>query len=131
MSGFKKTFDVVMAPTAAGADFVQPACVAPFDGEVTSVKLIPTTVLTGVVTNSRTISVVNKGQSGSGNTVVATKAFVNAVNAPAADETDITLSATAANRDVVEGDVLYITSTHVGTGLADPGGLIRITIQRS
>ena len=55
----------------------------------------------------------------------------NGVNATAFDEKAITLSATAENLEVVAGDVLALFSEAVGSGLADPGGTIQVTINRS
>lgn len=126
-----ETLTADLAPSAAGADTNEPVGEAPFDGTVISVTYVPRSTLTGANTDSRTIAVVNKGQSGSGSTSVASKAFTSGVNATGNDETAITLSGTAANLEVVEGDILQVTSTHVGsTGLADPGGQVRIEISR-
>lgn len=101
----------------------------PFNGVVTEVVYTPTSVLTGADTNSRTLSLYNRGQSGGGTTLVAQKAFTSGVNAAANDETDITKSATAGNLVVTEGDVLDWESLHVGaSGLADPGGLVTVHI---
>lgn len=117
---------------AAGADKESNIGTAPFAGTVSAVTYAPDTVLTGANTESRTIVLVNKGQAGAGTTVIATKAFVSTVNAPADDETAITLSVVAGATTVVEGDVLAWQSTHVGaTGLADPGGLATVTVTRS
>lgn len=123
------TLDLDLAATAAGADLARVIGEAPFPGRVVAVKYIPATTLTGANADSRTVSSVNKGQDGSGTTVVASLAFVAGVNAPAADEKLITLSVTPANLVVAKGDVLQVLSTHVGsTGLADPGGKVLIDI---
>ena len=117
---------------AANADKNTTLGAAPFAGTVTAVTYTPDAQLTGADTESRTLSIINKGQDGNGTTVVATKAFVNAVNANDFDETPLTLSATPANLVVAAGDILALNSLHVGTtGLADPGGKVRITISRS
>ena len=105
---------------------------APFAGTVTTVTYTPNAQLNGANTESRTLSVVNKGQDGNGTTSVASKAFVSGVNANDFDETAITLNATPANLVVAEGDVLAFVSTHVGTtGLADPGDHVKISVSRS
>lgn len=132
----KAPFEHVMqenAPAvAAASDKNTTIGAAPFAGTVTSVTYTPDAQLTGADTESRTLSLINKGQDGNGTTVVATKAFVNAVNANDFDETALTLSATPANLVVAAGDILALNSLHVGTtGLADPGGKIRVTISRS
>jgi hypothetical protein len=121
-----------IASVAAGSDVERNVAVAPFAGTVTSVTYAPDTVLTGANTDSRTLVLVNKGQSGAGTTVVATKAFTSGVNAPADDETTITLSVVDGATTVAAGDILAWQSTHVGgTGLADPGGLVKVEITRS
>lgn len=120
-------------PAAAAADATADFVIgeAPAAGAVLEVTFTPDTVLTGADTNSMTGEIINAGQAGAGTTQVAAKAFTNGVNAAAKDETDITLHATAANRDVVAGDVLCWRRTKVGTGLAQPGGLVQIKIGAS
>jgi hypothetical protein len=99
-------------------------------GVVSGVSYVTATAITGANTNSRTIAVVNKGAAGSGSTSVASTAYVTGVNTTALAENALTLSGTAANLVVAVGDVLVATSTHVGTGIADPGGLVRVSITR-
>lgn len=126
------TFERNVPAAAAGADAETDLNFVAVAGTVSTATYVPATVLTGANTDSRTIVLVNKGQSGAGSTIVATKAFTSGVNAPADDGTAITLSGTAANLVVAAGDVLVWQSTHVGsTGLADPGGLAHVEITRS
>jgi hypothetical protein len=121
-----------VAAVAANADLESNLGAAPFAGTISAVIYTPDTVLTGANTESRTISIINKGQAGAGTTAPASKAFVSGTNAPADDETAITLSSTAADLVVAEGDVIAWKSTHVGsTGLADPGGLASVEFTRS
>lgn len=126
-----ETIERVIPATATGSDAEFDVDVVNFTGTVTLCEYVAATAITGADTNSRTDSLVNKGQSGSGSTSVASKAFTSGVNAAADDNTTITLSGTAANLVVTAGDVLVWQSTHVGTGLADPGGLLRVQITRS
>jgi hypothetical protein len=130
-SPLSRAISEAVPATATGSDATIMIGRAPFDGTVSTVTYAPNSTLTGADTNSRTLSIVNRGQSGSGNTTVASKAFTSGVNATAGDETAITNSGTAANLVVAEGDILAFVSTHVGSGLADPGGLVTIAIQRS
>jgi len=104
---------------------------APFAGTVTAVEYVPGAAITGAATNNRTLSLVNKGAAGSGTTSVATLAFGAGVTAPACNERALTLSATAANLVVAAGDTLQWRSVHVGTGITDPGGLVRVTVARA
>jgi hypothetical protein len=127
-----RTYRATVPAVAAGSDSERNVVDVEFAGTVSSVVYAPDTVLTGANTDSRTIVLVNKGQSGSGTAIVATKAFTSGVNAAADDETTITLSGTAGNLVVAAGDILAWQSTHVGsTGLADPGGMAVIAITRS
>lgn len=105
---------------------------APFACTVTAVEYVPEAAITGAATNHRTFSVVNKGQAGSGSTTVATLAFDSgSVTASANNERAITLSGTAANLELAAGDTLQWRSIAVGTGITDPGGVVRVTISRT
>jgi hypothetical protein len=121
----------VPAVSTAGNDDDSVIAQAPFACTVTSVQYVPEAAITGADTNSRTVSLVNKGAAGSGTTTVASLALTSGVNATANDEKAITLSGTAANLVLAEGDTLQWRSIHVGTGIADPGGLVRITVSRN
>lgn len=106
---------------------------APFTGKVAGVTYTPTAAVTGAASPaSRTLSVINRGQAGAGSTVVASLALVAGVNLVAFDERALTLSATAADLQVVAGDVLEFRSAPVGgTGLVDPGGTVEVTFERN
>lgn len=126
---FSTTRQVPVAPVStAGNSLNTNIYVCPQAGTVTAVTYTPVSAITGAATNHRSVSLVNKGQSGSGTTVMATLAFDNGVNAAASDEKTITLSGTAANLVVAAGDVLQWQSAAVGTGIADPGGLASVAI---
>lgn len=117
---------------AAAADLTTVVGEVHVAGTVTSVVYVPKANISGANTETRTVSLINKGADGNGTTVVATLAMVSGVNSNDFDEKTITLSATAADLVVADGDVLAWTSTHSGsTGLADPGGNVRVVITRS
>lgn len=119
---------------AAGAAVAQDQVIgeAPFAGSVTSVSFIPEADIAGQATNFRTFRVVNKGQDGNGSTEVASLAFSSgAVTASDFDEKAITLSGTAANLNVAEGDILAWVEDVTGTGLASPGGKVQVEISRA
>jgi hypothetical protein len=130
-SPLKRTIIQRVPAVAAGSDADTALMIADYDGTLVSCSYVPDTVLTGVVTNSRTLALRNKGATGVGSTVMATQAFVNGVNIAAMDEGAIPVSGTPANLDFVAGDVIALQSLHVGTGLADPGGLLRIVTTRA
>jgi hypothetical protein len=120
----------VSGVATANADdtFIVAEC--PYDATVTGVTYTPEANITGAATNNRRVAVVNRGTDGSGTTVVAELTFDSGVNATAGDEKTITLSETAANLDVDAGEVLAYVSDANNTGLADPGGLVQISISR-
>lgn len=97
---------------------------------VTAVRWIPDATLTGAATNTRSLTV-NRRTAGGSATVLATLQFNSGINGTAFSSTAITLSGTPANLDVPAGDIITLTSTHIGTGLADPGGTIEVDLQRA
>jgi hypothetical protein len=121
----------VPAVGTAGNDATTVLFQAPFPCTVTLVNYVPASAITGANTNTRLVELVNKGQAGSGTTQVATIQFNSGVNAAADDEKAITLSGTAANLVLAQGDTVIWNSTHVGTGIADPGGLVSVVLSRN
>lgn len=119
-----------VAALGATADASPVVCEAPFAGSVSRVGYVPVSAITGANTNTRTLTVTNRGQDGTGTTNVATLALTSGVNAAADDEKAITLSGTAGHLTVAAGDVLTFDSTHASSGLADPGGSVVIEFTR-
>lgn len=119
-------------PAAAATDLTTIVGEVTEAGTVTSVSYTPKANVTGDNTETRTISLINKGADGNGTTLVATLALVTGVGMLDFDEKALTLSATPANLVVAANDVLAFTSTHSGsTGLADPGGNVKVELARS
>jgi hypothetical protein len=117
---------------AAGSDGAVIVGRAPFAGTVTAVSYTPEANITGNDAESRAFTVVNKGADGNGTTVVATRDMATGVGATDFNEDALTLSVVAGALTVAEGDILAFLSVHEGaTGLADPGGLVKVTIARS
>jgi hypothetical protein len=114
----------------AGNDETSIVGEAPYAGRVSDVSFIPEAAITGAATNNRRFRLINRGQAGSGTTVVAELVMDSGVNAAAGDEKAIPLSGTPANLVVAAGDVLAWESTHQGSGIADPGGLVQVIIDR-
>lgn len=114
----------------AGSDRSVPLGRVPEALKVTSVTYTPAAAINGANTNTRRVALINRGQNGAGATVIAELQFNSGVNAVAFDEKVITLSATTANLSVAEGDILEWLSDAVGTGIADPGGLVIVTLSR-
>lgn len=126
---FGTTLTRAAAPMAtAGTDLSTVAFIVPRAGTVTAVTYTTVTAITGAATNKRDVSLINKGQAGAGSTVIATLSFDTGINTVAYDEKPITLSGTPANLVVAAGDVLQWLSDAIGTGIADPGGLVAVTI---
>ena len=118
------------APVATAASGTEVIGQAPFKGTVAKVEYIPSAAITGANTNTRAFRLVNLGQAGAGSTLAASLQADAGVNFTANDEKVITLSGTAANLVVAEGDTLQWQSNAVGTGIADPGGTVRVTLAR-
>jgi hypothetical protein len=102
---------------------------ARFNGAVISVTYTPDAAITGAPAHNRTLSVINKGQTGAGTVSIAS--LTTTANLAAHDENALTLSATVADRNVVAGDVLMFNSDANSAGVIDPGGLVVVKIQRS
>jgi hypothetical protein len=100
---------------------------APFAGTVSAVSYVANAALTGVNTNTRQVQLVNKGQAGTGTTVVATLTFNAGTSVAANDEITVPLSGVAGATAIASGDVLQWQSNAVGTGQADPGGIARVS----
>lgn len=111
-------------PAALAGDATAKVAVfnAPDKARVTAIHYVPVSAVTGANTNSRTLTV-RKADG----TVIGTIAFLSGTNAAALARTAFTLSATAADLLLNEGDVLYVESALVGTGLALPISTIRVT----
>jgi hypothetical protein len=126
-SEFTKKLEINLPATAAAADYDQGAAEMPVAGKITAASYTPEANITGNTTESRTLTIVNKGADGNGTTVMATLAFITSVNATDFNESAFTLSVVADAVNFAQGDILAAVSTHVGaSGLADPGGLVQI-----
>lgn len=127
-----KTYETVVAAVAtAGNDLTTTLFEAPFAGVVTAVDYVTPTAITGANTNTRKVSLVNKGAAGLGSTEAAALQFNSGVDTVAFDKKTITLSGTPANLVVAVGDILAWVSLPIGTGIVDPGGTVLVTILRS
>lgn len=99
------------------------------DGVVSSVSFTPEAAITGHATDYRGFVLVNKGQSGSGTTSIATLNTTTTLVAD--DEKALNLTGTLPNRAVAVGDILEFQSGVNGAGVVDPGGLVQVTISKS
>lgn len=127
-----QTLKATVPATAAASDADQTIGEAPFAATVSGASFTPEANVTGNDTETRTLTIVNKGADGNGTTVVATLAFTNGVNATDFNESAFTLSAVSGATTVAAGDILAYNSVHTGsTGLADPGGLVQVELTRA
>ncbi len=121
-------------PTEGAATAVDDTVIlgeSPYAGTVTEVTYTPDASTTGANTNTRRLALINRGQAGVGTTIVAELQLDSGVNTVGGDEKAITLSATPANLVLAAGDILAWFSDSVGTGIADAGGLVQVSISRS
>jgi hypothetical protein len=119
----------VPAQATAATDEPTVLFTAPFDATVTRCAYIPEAAMTGSAT-ARFMRLRNHGQTGALGVTIAERELVAGQNPAAFDEYDITLSATPANRDVAQGDVLEWFSDAISTGIADPGGTVVVEFTR-
>ena len=126
-----KRYEATIPAAVAATDQDQAITEAPYDATVTSASIIPEAAVTGDNTNNRTFTLVNKGQTGVGTTVIATLALTTGVNLAAFDEKLFTLSVVAGATAVAQGDVLLVNEVHGGTGLAHSGGRVIVEFTRS
>lgn len=103
---------------------------APFRCTVTAVEFVPNTTQAGANTNSFTLNVRNR-VGAAGTAVPASLAFLAGVDLTALTPKAITLSATAADLVLAEGDVITVEKAVVGSGLACPAGAIVIHVKAS
>lgn len=122
---------IVPGMATAGTDDTVIFGTAPFAGTVTAVTYTADTAITGANTNTRRVALINRGAAGAGTTVIAELTFVSGVNATAGDELPLTLSVVEGATTVAQGDVLAWFSDAVLTGLADPGGMVTVSISRT
>lgn len=101
-------------------------------GSIYDASYTPTANITGAATNNRKLEIINKGQDGNGAVVLATLDFNSgAVTALDYDEKPMVLTSTLADRNVVAGDIISVHDTAPGTGIADPGGHVKVVFQRT
>lgn len=124
----KITSRIVSQVAAGTADAVIGEAEAP--GTVTAVTLTPDAAITGATATKRTFTVENRGQDGSGTTVIATLDLVTGVNPAKHAEYAFTLHATPANLNVAAGDIIACKEAVTSTGTANPGGRVEVTVSR-
>lgn len=130
LSPYVKTQGREIQPVVLGADATTIVFRAPYACTLAAVRYIPNAALTGAATNNRTHNLYNRS-TGAGVVVMATLNYASGVNLVDNVSKVIPLSATAANLEMAAGDVLEFESLHVGTGLADPGGLLELDYVRA
>lgn len=123
-------FFVNVPAVAQGATDLILVGVAKFTGKLKSVTFYPKTLITGADTNTRLHRLYNRKDDATGVAVMASLQYDSGIDAPAKIGKTITLSGTPANLVVEEGDVIEWNSSHVGTGLADGGGLLEVRLGR-
>lgn len=121
-------FEFFVPGVAAGTAIEWPQFVMPWNATITSLTWVPGAAVTANGTNYATISVRNRGASGSGTVVPASRAY-SATNSSAQVAEVLTLSSTATDLQPAAGDVLTISVAHTGTGLLIPAGLVQVALR--
>jgi hypothetical protein len=127
----KRLFSVGYQGVAADdADGWLSICKAPFDGNITAAYFMPAAAITGHATDRRDIELFRATPAGSFGSVAANIDFTAGNGAFAHTEKAFTLSATAANLAVSEGDYVLFKSDTNGAGAPDVVGLVTVEITR-
>lgn len=104
---------------------------APFAGTVTGASIVSEASIAADTVANRTFRVINKGQAGTGTTVVASHQTTTGGALVAFDEKAATLSAVADATTVAAGDILVADEVVTGTGQAHAGYKVVVEIARS
>ena len=127
MAGSLRYQAYVPAQATLGTDDNWPVLVADAKFTVTGVTFVPSDAVTANATHYSVYTLTNK-VAGAGTTAVASRTWA-ATNSAASTPEAFTLSATAANLIVAEGDSLEVVKTHGGNGLVIPDGLLVVTFK--
>lgn len=123
MAGFKLPINLgALASGATNTDQEIASFRAPHDMKLAAAYAVLIAALTGAATNYANFNIVNKGTAGAGTTIMAALAFTSGVEVAAEAPKAFTLSATAANLLISEGDVIAIAALHGGAGAVYPIG---------
>ncbi len=122
MAGFKLPINLaVLASGATNTTQEIASFVAPHDMKLAAAFIALIAALTGAATNHISFNVYNKGTAGTGTTLMATLAFSStAVTTAAGAPKALTLSATAANMLLSEGEIVSIQALPVASGQVYP-----------
>lgn len=104
---------------------------APFRCVLENVSITPNASATGNDTNRKNLNLIDKGSDGSGSDEVGALDLVTGVDLVEADETAITITGTAAQREMLKGDVLMLEIEQVGTGITIAESLVKVQFRPS
>ena len=122
--GYARVKTVGISAIAVAATTTEVAVfAAPFRCKIMKCSIIANTTLTGQDTHYQTLGFKNKGSAGAGTSVIASKAFTNAVNATALAETNI---GTVSNNLLREGDTITFYKAVTGNGHATPALIAKV-----
>lgn len=97
---------------------------------ITSVVYTPDAAVTGNDTNNFIFQCRNKGTDGTGTTgVTSAKTYDTGTDIAAFDQDTLTLSTTAADTDIDDGEVVAINRTVSGSGLTSPQGIVTLQFE--
>lgn len=124
-----KTFPL-RAHAAATATEQQVLFRAPYAMKLNAAYLTFDAAITGANTDTTSVTVINGGQAGAGTTAMTVqKDYTSGVNEVAGTPDALTLSATDANTNIAQGDVLLFKWTKAGNGLAIGVGILTLHLR--
>lgn len=117
-----------LAAVSAGSTGEWAVFKAPEACEITAAYIVVDSAITGTDTNYMTLSIVDKGDDGSGTTAIASVDFTAGTDAAAFDATSLGTLGSA--KTLAAGDVVSFKKAEAGTGMDMPNLLVVIEYKK-
>ncbi len=115
---------------AAGTDTVYASFKAPWRFKVLEAVICPGAAMTGATATANTYTLAKADGAGGAATVIASLVTITGVDFVADVFKTVTLSATAANLLVADGQLVTFKKTHASTGTVSPASTLSLRIRK-
>lgn len=121
----------IVLDAAAGTDYVYGSFKAPYRFKVLSATICPGAALTAADATANTLTLAKAdGAGGAATTIASIVTNLASGNWVADTFKEMTLSATAANVLVADGQIVTLKKTHAGAGTVTPASTLSIRIRK-